>query len=358
MPVTFGTAGPSQVTLNLDSLFGTTLAAYNKTLIDNIGNTNAFFHEIIKGDMYQSQDGGAYIQTPLMYQLAPADSYDGYDTLSTLPVDGITDAIAQWRQVAVPIAYSMKEVKMNKQRIVDLVKSRIRQAELGIQEYWAAAFEWGTSDTGGSVDVARTSAMNGSTSIDPIGLLVKYDPTTSTTIDNINQQTYTWWQNKTKTSAATTYNQLLLEYNNAFHSAALGTGGKPNLVIMDQVSYELFVQALYQAYRAVNTDNNYPFENTTYKGAHVVFDEKIPDVFSNVNNTTTWGTAYMLNTQFMKVMYESESNFQMLKDEAGKTFQKPIGGDSRVGHIGWMGNTMITNRRKQMVLGKIARTLS
>src|SRR5580692_1260414 len=112
MSVTFGSStAPSQVTLNLDSLFGTSLAAYKKELVDNIGATNAYFHEMITKDLYESQEGGSYIQAPVMYSLAPADTYDGYDELSTLPTDGITDAIQLWRQYASPIAYSMKEVK-------------------------------------------------------------------------------------------------------------------------------------------------------------------------------------------------------------------------------------------------------
>jgi hypothetical protein len=48
----------------------------------------------------------------------------------------------------------------------------------------------------------------------------------------------------------------------------------------------------------------------------------------------------------------------MLKDENGNTFAKPINGDSRVGHVGWMGNVTINNRRKHGVIGNLARTYS
>ena len=138
MSITFGsTSAPSDITLYLDSVFGTSLANYRKTLIDNIGATNAFLHELIKSDQYESCDGGTYIQEPLMYELAPMSWYDGYDELSTIPTDGITDAIYEWRQAAAPITYNMKEVIQNKHKIVDLVKSRIMQAEMGIQEGWS-----------------------------------------------------------------------------------------------------------------------------------------------------------------------------------------------------------------------------
>lgn len=357
MAITFGSASaPSQVTQNLDSLFGLSLAAYKKELIDNIGATNAFFFEIMKKELYEAQDGGAYIQIPLMYALAPADSYDGYDELSTVPTDGITDAIFQWRQCASPIAYSMKEMKQNKQKIVDLVKSRIKQAEMGLQEYFSQSLLWGAAADGGALTSARTSPVNGSPSIDPLTLLIAFDPTTSTTIGNINQNTSTWWRNKTKTSAATTYDTYLLEMDNIFNSTALGTGGRPDIVLADQTSYELFVHALFQKYRQVKTDENFPFENTVYKGAHVVMDDKVPDAFTGVSSAATFGTMFFINSQYFKMIHETDSDFEMLEDQNGKTFQKPTNGDSRVGHVAWMGNLTVQNRRKQGIWGKLART--
>ena len=205
MAVTFGSASaPSQVTTNLDSLFGLSLAAYRKELIDNIGATNAFFFEMIASELYEGQDGGTYIQVPLMYGLTPADSYDGYDELSTVPTDGISDCIYQWRQCASPIAYSMKEVKQNKQRIVNLVKARIKQAEMGLQEFFAQSLMWGAGAQGGNIYDPYTSPINGSLSINPLFALIKGVPGTDPTlpVGNIAAATNTWWQNKVLTSAA------------------------------------------------------------------------------------------------------------------------------------------------------------
>ena len=369
MAVTFGgSSAPSQVTLNLDSLFGLSLQAYREELIDNIGATNAWFFEMIKGELYESQEGGTYIQVPLMYGLAPADWYDANDELSITPTDNITDAIFQWRQLASPITYSMKEVKQNKRKIKDLVKARIMQSEMGMQEAFAQAFMWGAAADGGSITAPRVSAVNGASAIDPLPLLIKFDPTTSTVVGNINESTQTWWRNKTKTSAATTYDGFFLEVDNIFNSCGLGTGGRPKLVLADQTSYELFVHAAYQKYRYTNkVDESYPFENIVYKGAHIVLDDKTPDVKNAIiptllagagdPTTLTNGSMFFINPQFFKLIYEEESDFEMLKDEHGKVFQKPVNGDSRVGHVAWMGNTAVTNRRKQGVMGGIARTL-
>src|ERR1700677_5085254 len=292
MSVTLGSGvAPSQVTLNLDSLFGLSLAAYRKELIDNIGATNAFFHELIKGELYESQDGGTYIQIPVMYGLQGADSYDGYDELSTIPVDGITDAIYQWSQMAAAIVYSMKEVKQNKQRLVNLVKSRIKQAEMGIQEFFSQTLWWGAASTGGSLTANYTSPTNGSLGLNPMFQLISYTPTSSVSVGNINQSTSKWWQNVAYTSTATGYDAFLLEVDHVFNTAALGTGGKPKLIIYDQVTYELFAHALYQKYRYTRmpTDEAYPFENIMYKGAHFVMDDKVPDVANNIIPTLNAG---------------------------------------------------------------------
>lgn len=372
MAVTFGpSSAPSQVTVNLDSLFGLSLAAYRKELVDNIGAINAFFFEVMRKEFYESQDGGTYIQIPLMYGLQAADFYDGYDELATVPVDGISDCIYQWRQCAAAIVYSMKEVKQNKQKLVDLVKSRIKQAEMGLQEVFAQALMWGSiNQAGGTLLTPYVSPLNNSTGIEPLWEFLSNSPTSSTTIGNINQSTSTWWQNKYKTSSASTYDAFLLEVDQIFNRASLGTGGKVKVVLMDETTYELTVHALYQKYRytQAQTDEAYPFENIMYKGAHFVLDDKVPDLKNGIAptlkggagdpTTLTNGTAAFLNPEFFKLIYEEDSDFKMLEDDQGRTFFKPVNGDSRVGHVAWMGNLICDNRRKQGVMDSVARTLT
>ncbi len=367
MSITYGSSSaPSQKTLNLDSLFATSLAAYKKTLQDNIAASNGFLYDIIGtdgkgGESYESQDGGTNIEIPLMYGLAPMDWYDGYDELPTLPTDGITNAVFSWRQAASQIAYSERERKQNKQRIINLVQSRIKQSELGIQEGFALALLQGSVNSGGSLTTAASSGVNGASGIDPLPLLVAFDPTTSTSIGNINQSTSTWWRNKTKTSALTSsnvYSAFLSEWDNIFNSCALGTGGKPTLIPCDQVTYEIIQHAFFVKYRQTSSDMNYPFENIMYKGARIIMDDKMPDVFSGVSSTATYGSAFFLNMKYFGITYEAETDFVMAKDDKGQTFFKPTNGDSRVGHIIWMGNTTVSNRRKQGVFGKIPRTFA
>lgn len=358
MSITFGPSGrPSQITVNFNALFATSLANYKKTLQDNISSSNAFFHALKENGMWESRDGGAWLAEDLMYELGQFDSYDGHDELGDLPTDGLTQVQFEWRQGAVPISYSEKERKMNKHRLVDLVQTKIKQAEMGFTEGFNKAILQGSlsQSSSGSLLTPFTSPVNGSQFIDPLPRIIAFDPTTSASIGNIAQDTNTWWRNRTKTSAltsASTFSAFLQEADNMYNNCSKGPGGAPKLILVDQSTFELWNAAYYDKYRRMaDVDGNYPFPNIKFRQARVVWDEYVPDVYTGVTSTATYGSAFFINAQFLKVVYESETNFEMTK------FQKPPKGDSRLAHILWMGQITCSNRRKLGVWGKIPRAL-
>lgn len=381
MALTFGNqSAPNNITTYLDSVFATSLANYRRSLIDNIGAINSVLYDLIKSEAYEEADGGTYIAEQLMYGLTPADSYDGYDELSTLPTDGITQAQFEWRQLAAPITYNTKEVVQNQHRIINLVKARIQQAELGLQENWAQAFMWGSGP--GAMASPRNSTVNNSLHIEPLPKLISYNTTgvdsitntgatgTSLVVGGIPENVNTWWRNHWGTSQATTYSQFMYELESMYNLTALGTGGPPTHMLMDQVTYQNFIHAYFAIYKANPDalDQHYPFVGKVFLNAKVIMDDKVPDVFSNrpgvatggiVNpGTMTYGSCFYVNAKFFKIRYHPSRNWEMLRDENGNTFAKPINGDSRVGHVGWMGNVTVNNRRKQGVLGKFARAFA
>lgn len=356
MAITLGQAGsPSQLTKNFDALISTSLENYREGMQDAISTSNAFFYELRNSDAWESQDGGTLIVQDLMYGLSPFDSYEGYDELSDDVTDGITQAHFQWRQGAVPISYSMLELKKNKHRLVDLVNAKIKQAEMGFIESFSKALLQGALSQAGGANLhdPYVSSLNGSNFIDPLPLMVKYDPTSSTLIGNINQSTSTWWANQTVTSSATTYDGFLLEVDELYDLCSRGPGGEPNLIIADERTKRLLNFAYYQRYReSLKRDGDYPFDNLRFRNARIVWDQYVPDVANNVVSTASAGTLWMLNTKFFKVIYEEETNFTRTD------FQKPPKGDSRLAHILFMGQTAVLNRRKQGVMGSIATSLT
>lgn len=376
MSNTFGQlTAPNNITTYLDSVFSLSLANYRKTLTDNIGSTNAILYDIMKSDAYESADGGGtYFGEDLMYGLAPADFYSGYDTLSTATTDGITQAQFEWRQMASPISYNMKEVIQNEKKIIDLVKSRIKQSEMGIQEVWAQAFLWGNYQNGGAITTPKVSSVTSALGIEPIAKLISYNTSgssgTALTVGGLSEFSNTWWRNKYATSAASTYTAFMYELENMYNLTALGTGGPPTHILMDQVTYQLFIHAYFSIYKANPDalDGAYPFVGKKFLNAKVIMDDKLPDFYSGAPGTETggvvdpttltYGTSVFVNTKFFKIRYHPDRNWSELRDENGKWFVKPINGDYRIGHLAWMGQVTINNRRKQGVLAKIARSLT
>lgn len=361
--ITFGdTASPSQISTYFDSVFSQSLPAYKAQLTDNIGALNAFLFQLLKSDMYESEEGGAYWLESLMYALSPMESYDGYDELSTQTTDGVTDAVYEWRQLATPVSYSMKELIQNKRKITSMVKTKMTQMEMGIQEGFATHFMQGSGD--GALHTPKVNAVNGSQSLNPLPLLVKFDPTV-TSVGNIDPATYTWWRNKTKTAVITSASKaadFLAEWLNIYNTCALGTGGPPDICLTDQVTYELASLAIYDKYRNVQGDPNFPFTNIKLPFGNgkslLCLDDKVPDAYSGTLSTATYGTMYLLNSKFFRMKYIEGRDFEMLEDENGKTFVKPANQDSRLGHTAWMGQAGVNNRRKHGVWGKIPRSLT
>lgn len=354
MPITYGAPNqPAQSIFNYDALFSTSLAAYRETLQDNISASNAFFKTI----KWESENGGLYITEDLMYGLAPVDAYSGYDTLSLTPTDGITQAQFQWAQAAAPIAISGKELKQNKQRIVNLMTAKINQAEIGFREFWPKAFLQGEVANGGSsLTTPYVSTSTGAAFIDPLPRLVYYSTGTwpSLSIGGIDQSTNTWWRNKSKVSAATTKEGFMQEILNMYNQTSIGPFGPPDLILCDQVTWEL-VHASYRSYfmNTAMSDGNFPFPNLKFFNARIVWDEFVPDVANNSLDTVNGkGTMYFLNTKAFRCVYESDTNF------VATELIRPVNQDAFYKHILWMGTVTMSNRRKNGVIGNIARSLS
>src|SRR5262245_48589895 len=237
-------AGPSSLTLDYDAILSTTLFNYRKTLEDNISTSNALFF-ILKNKeemgWMEVEDLGDRSQIPLMYALAAADVYSGYDVLNTQPTDGITSAFWNWAQSAAPVSISGLEMKKNsgEAQIIDLMQAKVRQAELGMQDFFNRSFLQGNGpNTATAITTPRTNTATGATFVDPLPLLVKFDPTSSTSIGNIDQQTYTWWRNQFLNDTSTTYNGFLETLRKLYNNCSKGPGGGPNLHICDQLAYE------------------------------------------------------------------------------------------------------------------------
>lgn len=349
---------PSSLTLNYDAVLSTTLFNYRKTLEDQISTSNSFLFQLMKrqaGGYTGVSDIGDRIGIPLMYEMGQFDSYSGYDQLDTTPMDGITMAFQDWRQAATPISISGLEEKKNRGsevKLIDLLKSKTKQAVLGIQDGFGKSLLRGAGGT--SITTPYVSPSNGSSFIDPLPLLVKYDPTTSTVVENINQSTYTWWRNNLYNSTSTTYAGFLKELRRLNADCSRGQGGMPNMHLTDEASFLLYEAALAAAHQNPSYQKaDIPFDTIAFKGNPVTWDEFVPDVQGgSATQSSTSGTWWMLNTEFIELKYDKETNF------VTTDFIRPENQDAKTAQILWMGALCVSNRRKQGVMGGIDTTIA
>jgi len=354
--------GATTLSRTYSSVIALTLDKARPILEDQITKNNALFYFIKRSGNWKGANGlGDRLRVPLMYELSPADSYSGFGAIDTTPTDGITDAFFDWRQAASTISLSGMDEAQNRgtEGFLSIVKARTKQAVYGLEDFFSKALLQGQAkNDSSSIATAYTSGVNGSTFIDPLGLIIKYDPTSSTTIGNVNQSTNSWWRNQTADSSATTYAGFLKELRNMYNLCSKGGGGskgRPNLVLMNQSTHELYESALAATHR--NPDygkGDIPFETVRFKGSDAIWDENVVDAKNGDLDPdgSDEGTAYFCNTNFMGVTFDSQHNFHIGE------FVKPVGQDARTAKVLWYGAHWTSQRRKLGVLGGITTSIA
>lgn len=347
-------AVPSSLTLNYDAVLSTTLFNMMTEIQDEISTSNVLLFYMMKkqpGAWDVTDDIGDRVSVPLMYQLAPTDSYSGADILDTSPVDGVTDAFYNWGQFSAPISITGLDEQKNsgEARLISLIDTKTQQAVASIQDMVGRSILQGNGPNSSSaITTPYTSPNNGSVFFDPLFLHVKFDPTTSTTIGNINQSTNTWWRNQAKDfTGVNSFTGFLKNLRNLRNNTSKGPGGQPNLHVVSQLTYELYETALATNHRNPSYDKaDIPFDAIAFYKQPVVWDEFVPDV-KNGTTTQTTGTWAMLNTKYLKFKVSKARNFTPTE------FQKPFNQDIRAAHIFLLAAFCSMNRRKQGVGGGI-----
>src|SRR5574343_1900849 len=99
--LTYGPSGaPNSSTYYYNALVTATMGEYRNTFKDNITRKSSFFGKI----KFEKKPGALYLSEKLMYEMAPTDTYEGFDELSLQPTDGLNEAQYDWSQTATPIA--------------------------------------------------------------------------------------------------------------------------------------------------------------------------------------------------------------------------------------------------------------
>jgi hypothetical protein len=90
------TSGTPTNTIYYDSLMSTTLAAYRKTMIDNIFKDSAFLSYLRMKGAVKKQNGGQRVIIPLMYGTnSTVKTHGGYSVIDTTPESRVRELEAE-----------------------------------------------------------------------------------------------------------------------------------------------------------------------------------------------------------------------------------------------------------------------
>lgn len=317
-------ATPSTV---FTELVTSTDRAWGSKVTDNVSNHNAVLNRMKKKGKIKTVTGGYEIAEPIEYaENGTYQRYGGYESLDTSASDVLTSVKYDWKQVALHVTASGREVRMNmgsKAQMINLVKARKNVAmKTAANQFSVDLFSDGTltNQVGGLAHIIQTDGTG--------------------TVGGINSATFTMWANQFREMTGTdayTSSTLKNEMNKLWMTQVRGAD-KPDLIAMSHDLYSVFEAGITDRARYADTNSAQEgIEMLKYKSADVVFDD-------NTNFSTTAEKAYFLNTDYLYVVQHKEA--QWTPDEE----KRPTNQDAIVIPIYWMGNVVCTNRALQGVL--------
>jgi len=255
-----------------------------------------------KGSFKTEADGGEVIRVNVIKeQNSNGKSYSGYEPANLTPQDEFTIGYDQWRQYSWTTPISGIEIFKNggAQKIFDLLAQKESVT-------YMSATEDLNRDIWDVANISGNAMGNGGKNINSIPLLVDATPATGI-VHGIDASTETYWQNRAiDGSGMTTVTAFLDKLRSAINTANRGRGGgMVDLMVFDQVSYEMFESALDTKTRYMSTDKASPgFEKIVYKGVECIWDVYVPDSDAGTNGgpdvSLTSGSIYGLNSKVTK----------------------------------------------------------
>lgn len=363
------TVAPSTNTVYYDALLSTTLMAMRDTIYDNIFKDSAFLAYLRTTDAVKKQNGGERIMMPLMYgRNDTVKSYAGEETLNTTLQDGITSAFFEWKEIGGTIGITRKEERQNsgEGRLINLLQSKIKQAEMSVRETLNKQLVLGT--------VSGTTFVPGNDAKDlyPLGYFFRKanatNPTTGGNVGNISAATEDWWRHNTAVLdsgskdtgnafaiSVSTYAGTEVALKRMYNYCSRGSGGSPDLCLGDQVSFETYENSLNTKTRYTNTKMaDMGFDTIKLRGATFIWDEQVPSIdtgdIPGAANFT--GSVFFLNTNFYNLVIDSET------DIITTPFVEPENQTVKTAKILFMGNAAVSNMRKHGVVYALSQSIA
>lgn len=308
-------------------LVSTTFRKHRKEIKDNLSNRNALLKYMMDRGNKRTVDGGLSIVTPLDYASnSTYQRYSDWDSLNISASDTISAAEYQWRQIAINVVASGRELRINsgESQIINLAKARIKNALRTFNNNFSSdLYSAGT----------LTNQVN--------GLQALIADAGTGTVGGIDSGAFSFWQNKVidasvlsvTPSATTIEGGLMLP---AWLATDRGPDDQVDLVVADN-NYYSFFEASQVSLKRYNdtTKGSAGFVSLKYKNADVIFDG---------NSGIPVNRMYFVNTNYMELVVHKDADLEQMDE------MRPVNQDGVVIPILWMGNLTCSNRALQAVV--------
>ena len=278
----------------LDDLYTTTWANRKKEVTDSIFTATPLTSELLKrGGIQMNGSGGRFLEIPLSYaKNETVKSIGRGDTISLSETKFMTVAQWNWKYIAGSIIRYFTDDTQNKsvQQHINWANSKIDNLRDSLVDLLETM-------------IFKDGSGNGSKDIDGLDNIVSTTPTTSTTVANINQATYTWWQNRQKTATGAASVYLLSDMRNLANTCSEAkTRMMPNIIVTTQAVAELFDDEVLEQRMIIDTKEGADPESlsTAWKGIPLMWSSQCPT-----------GRMYMLNSKFFGINIDPDVNFDM-----------------------------------------------
>ncbi len=308
-------------------LVSTTFRKHIGEIKDNLSNRNALLKYVMKRGNTRKEDGGLTIVVGLDYASnATYQRYSDWDTLNISQSDVITSAEYQWRQIAMNVVASGREMRINSgdSRIKSLAKAKMKNAIRTFNNNFSSDLY-----SAGSL----TNQING------IQALVA--DTNTNTVGGIDASVWPFWQNtvfdasdnSVTPSATTIENGMMLP---TWLSVDRGPDDQPDLIVADNTYYGYFETSQVSLKRYSSSESaNAGFTTLKYKSADVMFDG---------NSGIPANHMYFINTNYFELVVHQDADMEIMDE------MRPVNQDGAVIPILWMGNLVCSNRKLQAVI--------
>lgn len=312
-------------TETLDSLYTTTWMSVKKQVTDNIFTATPFWYEMYKGENLEREDGGRFIEEPLMYDKNGTVTWLGKGgTISIADSDPMTVSQWNWRNLAGSVVRMWADDMANSgvAKKIDLMNAKIENLRLSLID---------------DLETRLFTAQSGAYMSGLPDIIDHHAPASQdTSPGGISKATYSWWRNQYAAATGSFAVYGISDMRTMYNNCSIGND-HPGILLTTQAVFEFYEGEAEDIHTLQNTKAaEMGFETFKYKGANMYYSPQCPT-----------GYMYFLNPKYLKLKIDSKADFDMTE---WKTIPNQL---DRVAQVVTRLELVCRNCRMQGLLGSI-----